>query len=826
MNIENYLNEKCFKYFYFDCSLDEHGYKKVNNMPLGFEKFEQTNIINHNNIHKNCNSLIHDTKKYQIIDVDDLEQFNIYFGHLNLLNSPHYLSFSKKLPHIFVSIIGKPYKKFESIKVGNINICDLMLSKGTFCNRKEQVINHDKEILTLDYSEIVKIKEHIKSIEKQKIIKDKEDKKNKKKEEKEQNKKKIPKVIKYDANLLNKILLEILPVRIVDNYEYWIKIAYAIYNTYGDDGLIMFNNVSSKSPTKYDPNKCNEVYKPSNNTNNKISFASIVEILKNEDNELYMHYQNLKDSLFIENDDKTIAEYIKKQNDKKYFITGAKGEYSCYKYEDGTYKSLDSYNQCISSLLINYGYRLNTINKSIIKIKSLINNAEIIEDVDDILIKIQECIKKSKTARFLRDVKEFLETLFYVEKFDDKLNVNPNLLGIGKYVYDFNKCDYRLATPEDYISLAINPTKEEIEGAGDTEIKEYLRSLFPTDEQYNFILDMLSLTLAGHPKDYFNIWSNSGGNGKSKFASVIKLALGEYAGSLNSSYITTGNDKPITNNVSSELARNRYVRFLLINEPDENCIINNSRLKSLSGGGDGVDARLLRKNAISYKPQFTPYILCNDRFKLQNPKEDNIDRRLKFHPFTQTFDDSKVGQKNIQPRNPKLMDDDFLKLLATQLIKLLLDNYKNAKRLLGKNITEPAISRKYKEKFIKLNDPVSDFYCIKINKVMEDKKNNVGMKYVLFSDVMEHYKMYCSANNYKPQTKKELLENLKTIHGKENYKSDMYVGNGNAKRHLSSVFLRMEIIDEDNEDQIKEGTKIYEVDNNDNIINITRHTKE
>ena len=54
----------------------------------------------------------------------------------------------------------------------------------------------------------------------------------------------------------------------------------------------------------------------------------------------------------------------------------------------------------------------------------------------------------------------------------------------------------------------------------------------------------------------------------------------------------------------------------------------------------------------------------------------------------------------------------------------------------------------------------------------------------------------------------------------------MYIGNGNAKRHLSSVFLRMEIIDEDNEDQIKEGTKIYEVDDNDNIINITRHTKE
>ena len=213
-----------------------------------------------------------------------------------------------------------------------------------------------------------------------------------------------------------------------------------------------------------------------------------------------------------------------------------------------------------------------------------------------------------------------------------------------------------------------------------------------------------------------------------------------------------------------------------------------------------MQARNLGEDAFDYVPQFTSFILCNDKFKLETPNEECMTRRLKFCPFTQTFDDTKAKQgiKNVQKRNDKLVDKEYLKILSIQLMKILLHNYKSAaNKYLGKTIEEPAMCKRKRAKFFKLNDPVTDFYKDKINKV--DGKNN----FILFTDLMREYTQYCRDYNYKPQTKKELLENLKSIHGKENYKENKYyskkVDGQTLKFHHRNVFLNMVIKNEEDE---------------------------
>jgi hypothetical protein len=150
-------------------------------------------------------------------------------------------------------------------------------------------------------------------------------------------------------------------------------------------------------------------------------------------------------------------------------------------------------------------------------------------------------------------------------------------------------------------------------------------------------------------------------------------------------------------------------------------------------------------------------------------------------------------------------------------MKLLLLNYKlNAYKLLGKTIQQPKISDKYKQKFVKLNDPVTDFYDSYISYV--DNSEN----FVQFSDIMDCYRDYCKSNNYRIQNKKELMENIKNIHGKENFKTNKYQRRAGEKLiHHRNVFLKMKLNNlENNGDEIniKNGAKIDIIGDNGQVI--------
>ena len=93
------------------------------------------------------------------------------------------------------------------------------------------------------------------------------------------------------------------------------------------------------------------------------------------------------------------------------------------------------------------------------------------------------------------------------------------------------------------------------------------------------------------------------------------------------------------------LTKCQGIRYLLVSEPDDgsdDVKFNVDFIKMLTGG-DIITTRDLFKSNISYKPQFTPYVQCNNKPKLG--KIDNgIKRRLKIINYPLKFVDKPTKQ--------------------------------------------------------------------------------------------------------------------------------------------------------------------------------------
>ena len=78
------------------------------------------------------------------------------------------------------------------------------------------------------------------------------------------------------------------------------------------------------------------------------------------------------------------------------------------------------------------------------------------------------------------------QEIFYENNFQNKLDVNPMLIGCKNGIIDFDKCEFRQGQPEDYLSMSthmnyipLDPNNEEQNKIQD-EIVGFMSKLFPT----------------------------------------------------------------------------------------------------------------------------------------------------------------------------------------------------------------------------------------------------------------------------------------------------------------------------------------------------------
>ena len=155
------------------------------------------------------------------------------------------------------------------------------------------------------------------------------------------------------------------------------------------------------------------------------------------------------------------------------------------------------------------------------------------------------------------------------DEFYKKLDSTTKLIGFTNGVYDLEESEFRKGRPEDFISFTTGIRYLDYDKTDPkfmyvvTFLNKVIDSMFPDDCPVckakkekcglkNYILLLLSTFLDGSTKDeQFHIWIGSGANGKSLLVELFQDALGDYAGVLDNTVITTKRTK--SGNATPEL---------------------------------------------------------------------------------------------------------------------------------------------------------------------------------------------------------------------------------------------------------------------------------
>ena len=240
------------------------------------------------------------------------------------------------------------------------------------------------------------------------------------------------------------------------------------------------------------------------------------------------------------------------------------------------------------------------------------------------------------------------QTMLYDEELLDKMDEGM-CLGFDDGVFDFTTLEFRIGTPEDYVSLSVGyPFPREVDVEHIDAVYNVFRAPFDSGAMADYVLKSLASCLDGRRlvAELF-IWSGSGSNGKSTVQELVLATMGKYAHQLDISLWTR--PKGAAGSALPELADKRSSRFTFSNELESSDKLQVAKLKEVTGG-EKVTARKLYGNPITFRPKFGIFILTNTLPELSKV-DGGISRRLRIIPFKHQFKQFPIeGQRQADPQ--------------------------------------------------------------------------------------------------------------------------------------------------------------------------------
>ena len=531
-------------------------------------------------------------------------------------------------------------------------------------------------------------------------------------------------------------LLSILSPERVDDYQDWLYIGAAIFNT-NSDWLDLWKEWSSKS-FKYDELKCEELWEKHypRHSGNKITLGTIKYYAMSDNPEEYFSILSESKDTFIKLLNQGLSNTHTDISRIVYFLYQDIFKYSgkeWYHVENGLWKKLrDPSNiplrQRLTALADTYLIYENIINKKLIALSSSDdeNGRHMLEEKKKKLAKIYRSLKSNGVKKSIADeCKDFFSDV----EFESKLDDNNYLLGFNDGVYDLEHGVFRPYAPTDLVSMTVRydfPT--EIIQEKREEVMAMVSSIIPDQEMREFIWTFLASTLIGENKDeIFVNFEGDGGNGKGVLTSLHTEALGDYAGTLQKNYLTNqSSSQDQQNTMLACLIKKRYVQ---VNEPEGDKTLNLNLIKELTGR-DSIQLRKAHSSEVeTVCPKFTLTMLFNQLSRINNTKDGGFLRRFLAINFPNKFVKSNPNPaSNIYLADTKLKDkikndEDFKKqymLLLLEYAKIYVENnerlnvpekiYKNSRRLLADQdpyelfIEDNLLITKGERDYLKLDD--------------------------------------------------------------------------------------------------------------------------
>jgi len=163
-------------------------------------------------------------------------------------------------------------------------------------------------------------------------------------------------------------------------------------------------------------------------------------------------------------------------------------------------------------------------------------------------------------------------------------------------------------------------------------INSISKTFFPGTINEKLALSNLSLHLK--PGDFTTVIGGNGA-GKSTLLNTIETMLGDYAKVAPVGMICRGDRQKDAEAASPTLAGLKGKRFVTMSESNEYGKLDEEKIKQLTGGEE-ISARALYQSAITFKPQFTLWLSCND-LPMVTDKSLFASERIKVVSFDRHF---------------------------------------------------------------------------------------------------------------------------------------------------------------------------------------------
>lgn len=318
--------------------------------------------------------------------------------------------------------------------------------------------------------------------------------------------------------------------------------------------------------------------------------------------------------------------------------------------------------------------------------------------------KFNEISLKLRQTSFKDNIIKECRELFYLSKFEEKLDSRPHLIGFENGVYDLELGEFREGRPEDFISFTtgINYIPYDADHMCQQELMDCLSKILMKPDIRKYVLLLLASCLNGDIREEkFHIWTGVGANGKSKIIELFEACFGDYCCKFPITLLTQ--KRAASNAATSELARAKGKRFAVLQEPGDDEKLNVGLMKELSGG-DKIQARALFKEPIEFKPQFKMILVCN-HLPHVSADDDGTWRRLRVVEYTSKF------TMNPDPNKPHefLMDTELSKKFEDwkeHFMALLIEYYKMYEK---EGIVDPEDVTKCTKEYQRNNDNFMEF---------------------------------------------------------------------------------------------------------------------
>jgi|GEM_PF-5281376 len=365
---------------------------------------------------------------------------------------------------------------------------------------------------------------------------------------------------------------------------------------------------------------------------------------------------------------------------------------------------------------------------------------------------LKALITSSRRGQYVNTIVNNLFNLCKINDFEEKLDLNSNLVCCNNGVIDLkNKC-FREGRPSDMCSLStnINYREDLSDNTIIEEIDDFFYKLFPQKSQRDYMLNHLASVFYGTTSNQsFNYYIGGGSNGKSQLVDLMSFVMGDYKGSVPLTLITQ--KRASIGGTSSEVMNLRGVRYAIIQEPSKNDTINEGVMKELTGG-DPITARGLYKEAVTFKPMFD-LAICSNIFLNITSNDHGTWRRIKVVEFGSKFVEDNVCDDDFIFKKDLNLNKKFDIWKEYLLYKLIQIAFQNEGKVGVYSLVQSATER-YRISQDKVGQYINDMI------VQSDESD----AFVLKTSLSKSFKEWCE-NKYKYSIKaKDLYDRLDEIY--------------------------------------------------------------